>query len=293
MARSSGGSYGGGGSSSRGSGGSSGRSSSSYSSSHRSSGPRVRSSVHVSIGGGHHHHGHGGYSTSSAWPIWFMIAIFIAFFSIPCFFIASECKDGIEIKQNDYVYYADMVNNAKEDSTLVTEGKIIGKYKEPDTDRWFLKYEIYSTTFRNTSYEFETYAVYTEEQISQFKYGDKIQIAVNNSEIDIWTDSMPMDFVTYTIEDDGNYVLLVKQQSTYQTVAIFMLITAGVLCLIGVIHAKKAKNTPKTETETVGSSTDESTTAAPAKKSSYCPYCGCKSDDSRKKCEHCGANLRF
>ena len=107
--------------------------------------------------------------------------------------------------------------------------------------------------------------------------------------ITVDTDSMSMDFLNYTIEDDGEYQQILKQKTTYTTIATVILIVAGILVVLGIVFAVKSSKQTEEDKE---SDTQLNSDAASSKKANYCPYCGCKAEEGRKKCEHCGANLR-
>jgi len=274
--------------------GASGRGSSSSRMGH--SGPRGRTGVYIGIGGHYHrpHHGpHYGGAPTPGWAICIVLAIFIAFFSIPFFIMSSSCNYSIKIIEDDFFYYQNIVSYAKQNPENIVEATITGVYMNTEADKWYIEYNLIeddSLFSREGLYIRTTYSMYSDEEIVKYRAGNKISVAVDRMPITVNTDSMSMDFLNYTIEDDGEYQQLIKQRMTYKIIASAILIGSGVLVVLGIVFAVKSSKQTEEDKE---SDTQLNSEASNSKKANYCPYCGCKAEEGRKKCEHCGANIRW
>lgn len=257
---------------------------------------RSRTSVHVRIGGGHYHHGPHYGSAAPGWTIWLFLAFFIAFFSIPFFAMSATCSRSIGVIEDDFFYYRNMVSSAKAGQKEIIDATITGIYKNTDAGKWYIEYTLIdddSLLSQNGAYLRTTYSMYTNEEIVKYNVGSKIAVVVDRMPINVNTDSMVMDFERFTLEDDGEYQQLVKQKGIYKTVAIVLISIGGALIILAGCLAIKDMKNPRVYNDGEEGSEDVSNNApSTAKKTSYCPYCGCKAEEGRKKCEHCGANIK-
>jgi len=129
--------------------------------------------------------------------------------------------------------------------------------------------------------------VYTLQNVP--KKGSEILLAVDDSDIDSTTDSIPMDYKNFTLEDDGEY-LAYKSRLNYYKISMVVSIII-VVALVGgyilVIATAKRKEEEKKEQEK--QEQEEKEQAEERKK--FCQYCGNRVNSNDRNCPQCGAKL--
>ena len=217
---------------------------------------------------------------------------FIAFFVVCCimcavagFSSASTTKSDLVMIEEEQRYYLSMVSDAEADPDLQTTGKVTGVFYKQEYEKYYITYEFYSGSATYSGY---TFSIYTLE--SAPKKGTEILLAIDDEVIDSSTDSVPMDYKNYTLEDDGEYMML-KERLSYNRAIGFGGI-AGVILLVGgavlvVATAKKKEAEEKAETEK-----KEEEKQQEEERKKYCQYCGSKVNPEDVTCGQCGASLK-
>ena len=217
----------------------------------------------------------------------FVFLVFFLFIGI--FFtsiIATSTKQEIALIEEDYAYYQDMIDYAKdhEDEGYIVDATVTGKFYHADSERYHIEYRI-RTTYGGYLDGY-TYASYTVEEAANYRINSIIKVAVDSVPITILTDSINMDYENMPLERDGEYLSASK---TYKTTNIIRWVLVAIVILMIVIliwygYKKKEladENEKKEENEKI----QESTTT-------QCRYCGSTLDKTDKKCPNCGAGLR-
>lgn len=256
-------------------------SSSSGGRSHYSSSRSSSSSYHRPIGGGYHHRGgvHVGYHFHMPLTAKSALIFFGIFFAVITFMLIigiNAVSSNIDIIKLDYDSYQSLIEMAMENDDYVRYATITGKY--PSTkNRYYLEY----TLHEGPGYEYDTFAIYTKEEVDQFKVGDTIKIAVEDKVVNMFTATIPFDYYNSDITKDAEYM----SQSSTRTILIFIAIGTGVASIALIVLGIKKKK--KEQEEPLGSSTLAETSSTPKS----CKYCGTRLSSSDSKCPGCGAKI--
>ena len=166
------------------------------------------------------------------------------------------------------------------------DGWFIAKETEmKKDDKYYITYTFYSNERTYSGYSFSIYTMDTAP-----KKGTEILLAIDDETIDSSTDSIPMDYKNYTLEDDGEYMMLKEQLSYNRAMGIGGVVVA--ILLVGgsllVISTAKKKEEEKAEEE----KKVEQEKKQEEERKKYCQYCGTKVNPEDKICEQCGARLQ-
>ena len=283
--RSGGGSFGGGGRSSFGGGGRSSRSSfGGPSIGHRGSFGGHRHHHTIYIGGRrHHHHYYGGGGGSPLSALITVLIFFAIFFGLAGFGMSGNLaydEESLEIAVEDYYYYQDMIDNAKEKG-YTANGKVVNSYYDEEVGKYYIVYVL-----PGQNEPLETFSVYTRQEVSKYDQGSNIPLALGGPSINATTESIDMDFENIALEDFSLYIIAKDRVNSTKIVRTVFLGVAGVFVAIVVLII--VKNNKKSKANEVSSST----TTSPVSSSSTCKYCGTVHESGTKKCGNCGAQLK-
>ena len=206
-----------------------------------------------------------------------LIAFFIALF---CGISISNAKENIEFIKSDYSYYQNFIDRA-EANGYIEDATITDIIYNEDANRYYFTYEI--RYGYDNILEGYTFSVYTESEISNFKIGQIIKVAVESNDINQFTDSIPLDYKDMPIENDGEYSKEVRSKLINTIILSTGLIVIFVLI---VIIAIKKSETQKVE-ENAGSNVNNNKT-----EKTVCEYCGSTISKQDDKCPNCGASTR-
>ena len=213
--------------------------------------------------------------------MWILLTVF--FFSIFIgITLTSSAKSDIDKIQNDYAYYKEMVNRADSNPEYQTEG-IVDDYFLGDSGKYYITYYFLDSNGKRV-YGY-TYQYYSLQDASSLLVDENITLAINakNTNITQKTDSIPMDFMSIDISQDGEYLSAKSSLLHGHFALILATITLLGLVATGIVVAKKAKRKgeeEKIEKEKAEEKQNPFTT---------CPYCGAKIKKTDEKCPHCGA----
>ena len=236
----------------------------------------------------HHHHYYGGYGYGggvSANPLYVILAFFIFFTGIAGFAIGGNIayeEESVEIAISDYNFYQDLIATAERNGNVVT-GTVVNEWYDSDVDRWWLDYKV-----PGSNKIFETFSVYTDEQVRQISPDDPILIAVDRKVMSAAADTIDVNFKYVELEDFSLYKMANDSLSYLKTVRVVCLTICGVLVAALVLSIVKSAK------KSLGSSSSSTsgTTSGPVSSSSTCRYCGTVHESGTKKCNNCGAQLK-
>lgn len=254
-------------------GGSSSSRSHSSISSHRPS--RPRSSIHLHIGGSGHHSNYYEGRNASPSAVLTVIGIILA---IIAFTFGGFVTSDLSMKRtivNDYNYYQEMIETAFLNSNYKKSAIVTNKFVG-DHDRWWIEYSL-------NGRKNESFAVYSFEEVSKFKIGQTIYVAVDNPSSKS-TDSIPMDYYDMPLGNDAEYI-------TYQHNIILHLIlttisgAGSVLLFVLAVkaHKKEKAGTPAEDINL------ENIPQASTPQTTKCAYCGGTIPSTETTCPNCGA----
>lgn len=271
------------------SGGSSRGSSSSSSSSRMSSsyshGRRV--SHHSSYYHGHHHHHHhhgGGIVITSKYAVFIFLIILASIFTFVFITSLNHNNQFLKKIETDREYYIGMIERAElNPDQYVKEGKITGLFNNDACNKWYIEYEIPTST--GGRLEGYTFSVYEYEEIKQYHVGQILEFAVDTPVVTSSTDSINMGYKDIPLENDGEY------QDAKSTVTLMWVLTiASCTTIFGLFIGMFKKM--KREKENEESKTQYSPVSKSESQFDYCPYCQSKMSKYSTSCPNCGASFR-
>ncbi len=226
----------------------------------------------------------------------FIPLIFISLFILMfCCIVNSGVKHNISNIETDFIYYKAMVQKAEINPSLKKQGTITDYFYNEDCKKWYYIYEI---EIENSVKPLEgyTYSLYTFEQISKLNVGDVIEIAVNNPNVNLYTDSVPMDFKDFELEDDGEYIEAKKTKKIMTTmIVIFSILSAALVvgAIVYMVKTKKREDLEQQEEKTRVEEKHELEKKALEKDLDWrCEYCGSLNKSGKSKCSTCGAGRK-
>lgn len=261
-----------------------------------SSGGRSHSSSSSNRGGGHRHsHHHGGGILVHIFPklntrgsTAILVSIFFFFIGIMMGISVSTTIKQINFIKQDYNNYQVMIENAMNNPALTRTAVVTEKYIG-NGGKWYIRYEYDLDNSKQRAYD-ESFAHYTKEELSNYKVGQtEIVIVTESSYVDEYTITIPMDYYNSGVENDGEYIELIKKRNTFIMFDTITFVVAGLVMFLGIKTYIKYKNkeTEEVEQTTQNSSTQTNTTKTHTK----CPYCGARVSSDKGTCTQCGAGL--
>lgn len=198
----------------------------------------------------------------------------------------SSFKEDKRMIEEENRYYISMVERAESDSRYMVEGTVEEQFYKTEYERYYITYT-FETDAGNTVSGY-TFSIYTLDNVPA--KGSTIWLAVDDLVVDTDTDSVPMDYDDFTLEDDGEYLKVKKtiSKATWKIVLFIGLIVVAVGGYILVIVTAKKKQEEKEETEKAEQKAKEEA----EEKKRFCEYCGARVEPSDSVCPQCGARLR-
>lgn len=209
--------------------------------------------------------------------------IFMAFFAFIMGVNYSACNETVKMIEEEHRYYVKMVQDAQADTDLQTEGIVTSVFYKTEYNKYYFEYKFYDDS--RHSYDGYTFSVYTIDNVP--KKGDRIALAIDDETIDENTDSIPMDYINFTLEDDGQYLVNKKGSKEALTGLIICgAIAVGSLVGVFIVYATAKR---KKEEEIESEKCSEQEKQAVENKKKYCQYCGTKINPDDRNCPQCGA----
>ncbi|MBS7400921.1 MAG: hypothetical protein KIG16_00195 [Eubacteriales bacterium] len=261
--------------------------------------PRV-----VFFGGHHVYLDSGRASTVSVLGVLIAIAvivtIFLAFGWLGSGNDVNEYQEEMNRIESDYDKYHKMAEYADEHSEYTTHGDV--KYFEeyPGSGKYCIFYAFDTPNGRVE--DGSSYYVYTKAEAEELKaYGVDLALEERHSISNRYTDSVPLGYKDTTLEDDAEYVYY---RDLYNAAASeaddskgFMRgafltsvgVTVGLVLLYVLVNATAKKATAEqiaADKQGTTASTDTKTTPAGTWR---CEYCSTLNDNSKERCDGCGA----
>ena len=233
--------------------------------------------------------GHHYYFSSQTMQKLSAILFFVIFSAFFVFFggvsIASA-KNNLSKIEIDYLYYQDMIETARSNPALVRDGYVVSHFYNEDAKKWYFVYKIEKDDYETGEsiwLQGWTYSVYSRDEINSIAVGSVVEIAVDSPIVDKNTDSIPTDFKTKKLSDDGEYLSAQKSLST--GIIILVISSALTIGLIVGLVLTAIKNAKKEEIE----KTEKEQIELNKKNGKVCKYCGRPLGDDVDVCPSCGA----
>ena len=203
-----------------------------------------------------------------------------------------------ESEYNQYHAMAEYADEHRDEYTTI--GTVLFEEEGNNTGKYRIRYKF--TAHDGTEVEDGfSYYVYTKTQIEEM--GNTVVLALEKKYLDSnrYTDSVPLDYKDTTLEDDAEYVywrdLYNAAASETDDSKSFMRgafltsvgITVGLVLLYVLVNATAKKATAEqiaADKQGTTASTDTKTTPAGTWR---CEYCSTLNDNSKERCDGCGA----
>lgn len=216
----------------------------------------------------------------------FFFVIFSAFFVFLGGVSIASAKSNITKIEIDYVYYQDMIEEAEANPIKIRDGIVVSHFYNENAKKWYFVYKVQKDDYdvdESVWLEGWTYSVYTREQINAIGVGSVVEIAVDSPIVDKNTDSIPIDFKTKKLSDDGEY-LSAKSSLTTGTIVLVIssMVTIGLIVGLVLTIIKNAKKEKIEETE-------KEKVELNKKIGKTCKYCGRPLNEDTETCPSCGA----
>ena len=244
-----------------------------------------RPRVHIHVGS-RYHYGYGGSSNGGGigvvYAVLIIFAIIFSFAGISSVGEINYHKESVEIAKDEYNFYQDMIEyaNDHEDEGYIVYGTVVNKYLDDSVSKYYVVY-----TVPGMLEEFETFAVYSLSDVSQYRQGSPIRLALGGNVINEDTESIDTDFANVELEEFSLYILANEhvKSATIRTVICLGIPAAFVgVMLVLIIRSHKKRSNSSDSTPEVETSSEES----------RCKYCGSTYEAGKRKCSNCGASLK-
>lgn len=228
-----------------------------------------------------------------------LFILFMIFGSMAC-----SASEEIEFLQEDYAYYQNMITVAESDpDTYIVDAYVTSYSYRADFGKYYINYSIPYTSYEyvhgygyknvNRSLAGYSFSVYTYEEARELYEERTIKVAVDMAKITSSTDSIPMDYRHMSIEQDGEYMTVLRSKTKNTSILICLgVFTVGWFTFFIIASNKVSKAYDKEEAENAKLRLNQKKTSErPATPdASHCQYCGTYLvKDNNIKCPACGA----
>lgn len=199
------------------------------------------------------------------------------------FVIAGTEKSDLNKIEEDYAYYQDLIDLGHTTNATVTD--MFAKY-----GKYYITYKI---DIPNSTIDLEgySYSVYTREEAFALLSQGTITVALNHpvENINLNTDSVPIDYKDMQIERDGEYL---QTKQSIKTGIIVGCVSLGAIILSMIVNFIAIKKSNSTSRATISNTKTEPVISSQAKSSPrYCKYCGAEIPEGKTKCSSCGSRV--
>ena len=200
-------------------------------------------------------------------------------------------KEELTYIQNDRAGYIAMIDRAEQDPELIVDGVVISVWQDENgSGKWAFDYEFTASNGEIVDNGF-SFKVYNSRSSAPHE-GETIKLAVDTKNTTKLSDSVPIDYKNFSLDDDGDYINTKKNINRSRVTFILSLVGTGIciaVIVIMVVRAKQKNGNVYEDNNTEGSSTNQSTQNNT--NSTTCEYCGASISSNDKSCPNCGARL--
>lgn len=220
------------------------------------------------------------------------ILVFCVVFSFTNGFNMKAGKEELKYIQSDRAGYVAMIDRAEQDSELIVYGTVISVWQDEDgSGKWAFDYKFTASNDEivDNGYSFKVYS----SRNSAPHEGETIKLAVDTKNTTELSDSVPMDYKNFSLDDDGDYINAKRNIKSSRVFFIVSLIGVSIcitIIVVMVIRAKQ-KNNGEYEDNSKLENASNNTTTQNNISSNTCEYCGASISSNDKSCPNCGAKL--
>ncbi len=217
----------------------------------------------------------------------FFTCLIFAFFVLASVFMLVVANQEVKYIKSDREGYLAMIRKAQTNEELVVEGTVLDVWQDDgNPSKWYITYKFTASdgSVVDNGYSFSVYNSRAEAPSE----GEKIKLAVPSAKTNKMSDSVPMDYITYGIEEDAGYISAMNSLKLSRNITIVFACFSGMFLILGIITIfKSKKREDQLKTATVNSA------PTPAHKPNTCDYCGGRVSSSDKFCPSCGARVDY
>ena len=114
-------------------------------------------------------------------------------------------------------------------------------------------------------------------------------VAVDNYPVTLETDSIPMDFKNFTIDDDEEYQMALTSIRNGKIMLAVGVSVSSVTLLVAIIVFFTTKKVEKANSNIPSSSNGEDVVINTKQEKNVCAYCGTRLSPNSSNCPNCGA----
>ncbi|MBQ3047706.1 MAG: hypothetical protein IJD48_01680 [Clostridia bacterium] len=223
----------------------------------------------------------------------FSVSFALLFFALAIITVLVSNNKYINKIKTDREYYIQMIDYAIENPEYQKVGWITDRFYNRDCDKWYITYALRTKT--GETLHGYTFSVYTIDDISkkEFQVRQSIVLAVNNKDVDMFTDSINMGYKDIPLEADGEYLKYIEANKI--TIAVECVLGACIVVLVAIAislikkNAQDEGNLGEITSNTTMLGEAVATTQQVKKSKKTCIYCGCFVSEEDKQCPSCGA----
>lgn len=183
--------------------------------------------------------------------------------------------------------YQAMAERAKDNESLQHNAKVVDVQKF-DNDHFRIEYELPITG--KTYEKNEGVSFYVYDYVTAYNYvaAGEVLVALDRTELTKDTDSVPMDILTQSITDDGEYLAAQQEAEVGQTITLTALAVIAGLVVLMVLTMSTARKATAEQIATNEATKSETKTNAQST-TWRCRYCGSRNPADHLTCDGCGA----
>ncbi len=235
-----------------------------------------------------------GYSFTSKRQVTLSLLIVLLFFMVVLSFVGgmmmNSNQNNVEIIKADYEKYNAMIEYAESNPEYIVQGRITGIFLDEGHSKYFYTYMI--KTQYGSILHGNTFYTYTLDfiQSQEYSIGTTIMVAVDNYPVTLETDSIPMDFKNFTIDDDEEYQMALTSIRNGKIMLAVGVSVSSVTLLVAIIVFFTTKKVEKAnQTASSYSTSGEDVFIEEKLEKNVCPYCGTRISPNSSNCPNCGA----
>ncbi len=229
-----------------------------------------------------------------------ILGVFIVLAIIAAVFLGigwSSYNEDLDVIRADYAYYYNMAAEAAENEEY-QEWATVDRIEAYDLGSG--KYCIYYHFYTSSGYKVDGFSfyVYSHADATNLKKDGEVLLALDtpNDAIVATTDSIPLDYMNTSLEDDAEYLDYLSTRDGFRKATYIAIGITAALIVVAVLiplTAKKATAEQIAENKKGDSSNSTSTTTDSQDTKDVgvwrCRYCNMLNDGSKHHCDGCGA----
>lgn len=229
----------------------------------------------------------------STFSLLIFLLMFMIILSIVGGIMMNSASNEMEVIRADYNRYQTMIEYAEANPEYVVEGRITGIYLDIGYTKYYYTYQI--ETQYGSMLNGHTYYIYTMEDLRELNLsvGSTVMVAVDSYPVTLSTDSIPIEYKNFALEDDEEYTMRLSTHRNGKIMLSVCASVAGVALIVAIVVFFTAKKEEKSATATASENQPTTSTNTTMQNQNRCPYCGTRLSNTATKCPNCGAPRQY